>query len=72
MTPKRIILVRYGRAAAHDDSIMYGRMSDHKIELVNYGCEQVRTVGDYIREIVGEEPYADKRYLLAGKSALSI
>ena len=57
MTPKRIILVRHGRSAANDDSTVYSRVPDYKIELVEEGREQSRTAGDRIREIIGEESY---------------
>ena len=45
MTPKRIILVRYGRPKANDDPTMYSRLPDYKIELVDEGREQARQVG---------------------------
>lgn len=57
MTPKRTILVRYGRSAMDDDLSAYSRVPDYKIELVDEGREQAWTAGDHIREIVGDESY---------------
>ena len=33
MLPKRIILIRLGRSQANDDSTLYSRVPDNKIEL---------------------------------------
>ena len=57
MTPKRIILVRYGRSAANDDPTVYSRVPDYKIELVEQGREQARVADGHIREIIGDESY---------------
>ena len=57
MTPMRIILVRHGRSEANDDSTLYSRVPDYKIELVEQGCEQARAAGDHVREIIGGESY---------------
>ena len=57
MTPKRIILVRYGRPKANDDPTMYSRLPDYKIELVEQGREEALQAGDHIRELIGGESY---------------
>ena len=57
MTPKRIILVRHGRSAANDDTTIYSRVPDYKIELVEKGREQARVSGEHIRELIGDESY---------------
>ncbi len=46
MTSKRIILVRHGRSAANDDPVVYSRVPDYKIKLVDEGREQAQQKGD--------------------------
>ena len=45
MTFTQIILVRHGRLAANDDSAVYSRVPDYKIELVDAGREQAQQTG---------------------------
>ena len=52
MTPSRIILVRHGRLAANDDTTIYSRVPDYKIELVEQGHEQARGL-DRVCKLVG-------------------
>lgn len=45
MTPKRIIRVWHGRSAANENLIVYRRVPDYKIELVDEGRDQARQEG---------------------------
>eukprot|EP00033_Pygsuia_biforma_P004664 GCRY01005112.1.p1 GENE.GCRY01005112.1~~GCRY01005112.1.p1 ORF type:complete len:275 (-),score=38.61 GCRY01005112.1:285-1109(-) len=53
--PKRIFLVRHGESASNVDPSTCATVPDNKIPLTERGIEQARSVGETLRELIGNE-----------------